>query len=101
MRSSFRARVSSSSRASGSEQGLRIKKSSQRQQSSDGNARTGFFAQEAAGVGIEHPGRNGQDRAVRQLDDVTFFGQAPKASHDLAYVIKKRMMPVAYSHRRR
>jgi hypothetical protein len=101
MRNSFRARVSSSSRANRGEQGLGIKESSQFKQGSDANARVGFFAQEAAEVGIEHPGRNGQDRTVRELDDVTVFDQATKPPHEAAFVIEKRMMPVADSHRRR
>jgi hypothetical protein len=80
---------------------LSIKKNSQVKQGGDGNARPGFFAQVAASIGIEHPGRNGQDRAVRELDDVALLGQAPKPPHEVAFVIEKGMMPIANSHWRR
>src|ERR1700757_3851804 len=101
MRISFRMRVFSSSRGGHGKQGLSIEKPAQVEQGRDGNAWAGFFAQETTGVSIEHPSRNGQNRAVPELDDVTFFGQTSKPSHHLALVIKKGMIPVAHSHRRR
>jgi hypothetical protein len=80
---------------------LGIEKIPQAQQSGDGNAWLGFLAQEATGVGIEHPSRNGQDRPVRKLDDVTLLAPAAKPPYEMALVIEKGMMPVTDSHRRR
>ena len=93
-------RVFSSSRGSHGEQALGVEKLAQVKQGGDGNAWASFFAQETAGVGIEHPSRNGQSRAVSKLDDVTFFGQAPRPPHAVALAIEKRMMLVVNLHRR-
>jgi hypothetical protein len=101
MRTSFRARVSSSSRRGRGEQGLGVQKHSQLEQGGDGDARAGFIAQEAARVGIEHPGRNGQEGAVRELDEEALFGLATKAAHEVALLIEKRMMAIANAYRRR
>jgi hypothetical protein len=100
MRISFRTRVFSSSRGSHGEQGLGFEKPAQIKQGGDGNAWAGFFAQETAGAGIEHPSRNGQGRAISELDDVTLFGQAPRPPHAVALMIEKGMMPVVNLHRR-
>jgi hypothetical protein len=101
MRTSFRAGVSSSSRTGGSDQGLGIQKRSQLLQGSDGDAGAGFIAQEAASVGIEHPGSNSQDGTVSELDDEALFGPATKAPHEMTLVIEKGMMAIANAHRRR
>ncbi len=101
MRTSFRARVSSSSRTVGSEQGLGVQKRSQLEQGGDGDARARFIAQEAASVGIEHPGRDGQEGTARELDDEALFGLATKASHEVTLVIEKGMMAIVNAHRRR
>ena len=94
-------RVSSSSRGSHGEQGLDVEKPAQIEQGGDGNAWTGCVAQKTAGVAIEHPCWNGQNRAGLELDDETFFGEVPKPPHEVACVIEKRVMPVVNSHRRR
>ena len=93
-------RVFSSSRGSHGEQALGVEKLAQVKQGGDGNAWASFFAQETAGVGIEHPSRNGQGRAIFELDDETFFGQASRPPHAVALAIEKRMMLVVNLHRR-
>ena len=50
--------------------------------------------------GIKHPRRHGEKQPVAQLDNVTVFGLAAKSPHDVTFLVEKRMMPVADSHRR-
>ena len=93
-------RVFSSSRGNHDEQPLGVEKLAQVKQGGDGNVGASFFAQQTAGTNIEHPSRNGENRAVSELDDVTFFGQTARPPHAVALAIEKRMMPVMDLHHR-
>jgi hypothetical protein len=53
----------------------------------------------AACSGIKHPRRHGEKYAVVQLDNEAVFRLAAKSLYDATYMVKKRMMPVANSHR--
>jgi hypothetical protein len=59
-----------------------------------------FHAHGIARGGIEHPRRHCENHAIAQLDNVTVFGLSAKSPHDVTFMIEKRMMPVADSHRR-
>jgi hypothetical protein len=91
----------SSSRGSYGKQGLSFEKPTHVEQGGDGDARSGFVTHETASIGIEHPGRDSQDRAILELNEVTVFGHAPKPPHDVAFAIGKGMMPITNAHRQR
>ena len=98
MRVSLRARLSIGSSAGGAKQGLRIHQRTQGDERCNGHARPGFFAQQSTGVRVEHPGRDGDDRTVGELDDEAFFGQTTKPPRDVAFVIEEGVMPVTDPH---
>jgi hypothetical protein len=98
MRLSFHLRDFSSSRGRRSEQGLSIEQPAQGEQGGDGNAWPGFCRQKTTGMGIEHPGRNGKQRAIRELDDLTLVPLAAKPPHEVTFPVEKAMMWIANSH---
>jgi hypothetical protein len=54
----------------------------------------------AACSNVKHPRRHGEKYAVVQLDHVAVFGLAAKSPYDVTFMVEKRMVPVADSHRR-
>jgi len=67
------------------------------QERGDGDPRTGFGGQPPAGVGIEHPRRDGDAPAVGQFDYVDFFAPGPKPPEDARPVITTGVMAIADS----
>jgi hypothetical protein len=59
-----------------------------------------FHAYGIAHSGIKHPRRHCEMHTIAQLDNEAVFGLAAKSPHDMTFMVEKRMMPVADSHRR-
>jgi hypothetical protein len=69
------------------------------EQRSENNARMRFHGQSIARSTIQHPRRHRKEKTIAQLDDVTLLGMSSQATHDVAFLVEERMMPVADSHR--
>jgi hypothetical protein len=79
---SFGTGVVSSSRGCGGGQGLCIEQLAELKQGGESDARLGCVAESAAGNRVEHPGGDGERRAVSKPDEVMASSQSPKAADD-------------------
>jgi hypothetical protein len=68
-------------------------------QGGESNARLGRIAQNAASHGVEHPGRDGERRALSKPDEVMISPQSAEAADDGNLMIAKRMIAVANAQR--
>jgi hypothetical protein len=96
---SFRAGVVSSSRGRRGGPGLRVEELPELAEGVEGKMRLRGLAKDAAGQGIEHPGRDRESGAVGRADDETISAASPETAQDVDLLVVQRMMLVANARR--
>jgi len=100
MKTSVRFGAVSGNRGRVPGQGRSVENPPQVGERGQGRPRPGLVGQVAAGVRVEHPGRDRLEEPVRELDDEGVTGQPPAPADNRHDLVVGRVMRVADPHRR-